>query len=312
MKYKIASYQNLFATTQNQGNMITNEDNIQISTYHVKKGASLNISFSDDDLSHNIVVIYIVLSGQIEVCEAASSKIVNANEMIILHPQNNFLIVVKEEANLICINNEGGGDIDQKHVELHKILKEAEENDTYVIGHNYRVSRYSLMIMQMIDPNHDDKSLRFAAGFHDIGKAKLDPAILNKPGKLTAEEFEHIKKHPAYSYEILKEHLGEKVANIAKCHHEKLDGSGYPNGLKAKDIPIESQIIAVADIFDALTTSRSYRDAYSFDQALAIMEEDVINNKINKDVYNALKTLIARKTIEEGKDNILRKQKDDQ
>ena len=85
--------------------MITNEDNIQISTYHVKKGATLNISFSDDGLSHNIVVIYIVLSGQIEVCEAASSKIVNANEMIILHPQNNFLIVVKEEANLICINN---------------------------------------------------------------------------------------------------------------------------------------------------------------------------------------------------------------
>lgn len=307
MNYKITSYQEILNTPDNKGIMLNNESNMQITTYHVKKGGSLNISFaSKEDFLKNPIVVYIVLKGQIEVCEANNSKVVNENEIIILYPKSNFMILVKEEANIICISTDGGGELNQRYVELHKVLKEAEEIDTYVIGHNYRVSRYSLMMMQMIDPNHDDETLRLAAGFHDIGKAKLDPAILNKPGKLTNEEFEHIKKHPVYSYEILKEKLNEKVAFIARCHHEKLDGSGYPDGLNAKDIPIESQIIEVADIFDALTTSRSYREAYSFDKALQIMEYDVINNKINKDVYNALKTLIDRKTIEEGKDNILR------
>ena len=113
--------------------------------------------------------------------------------------------------------------------------------------------------------------------------------------------------HPVYSYEILKEHIGEKVARIARCHHEKLDGSGYPDHLKGDEIPIQSQVIAIADIFDALTTARSYRDALSFEKALEIIHEDVRRNRLNKEAYEALKTLIERKTIVEGHDNTLRK-----
>lgn len=135
-------------------------------------------------------------------------------------------------------------------------------------------------------------NLNYAASYHDIGKIKISPDIVHKESSLTPKEFEVMKMHPIYSYEIIKPILGEDIAYIAKCHHEKLDGSGYPLHLKGDAIPIEAQIIAVADIFDALTTKRTYRDAYSFNDAIKIMEADVINHKINKEAYNALKKAI--------------------
>ena len=102
---------------------------------------------------------------------------------------------------------------------------------------------------------------------------------------------------------MLKRYLGTKVAGFARWHHEKLDGSGYPDGLRGDAIPLESRIMAVADIFDALTTSRCYRKAFSFEEALAIMDQDARSGKIDGEILAVLEKLIRDGKIVDGVDN---------
>ena len=291
----------------NYGEIINSDPHLEMTFYHVLQGATLKVSFeSEKDFLKNPCVVYQVLDGQVEVIESGSTSVIGKGQMIVLHPRHNFMVVAKEESNIICITNDGGGNLDLDHIELDDAIKVAEQNDPYVLGHNYRVSRYAILLMQAINPALNTDKLRLAAGFHDVGKAKLDPRILNKEGKLTDAEFKHIQSHPIHSYELLKDKADDKIANIARWHHEKLDGTGYPDGLKEKDIQIESQVIAVADMFDALTSKRCYRDAFSFAKALAILSEDANKGKINKDAVNALKQLIDQGTIVDGVDNQLR------
>ena len=113
-------------------------------------------------------------------------------------------------------------------------------------------------------------NLRYAALLHDIGKIGVSASILNKTGRLTYEEFEEIKRHPRISYNILKdvEFLGEGLRGILE-HHEKYDGSGYPIGLKEKDISVYGRILCIADAFDAMTSDRTYRKGMSMECAIA-------------------------------------------
>jgi len=110
---------------------------------------------------------------------------------------------------------------------------------------------------------------------HDVGKIGIRDDVLNKQGKLTPEEFEHIKEHPERSYRVV-----QQVPQLAKAldgilyHHERYDGGGYPAGLKGEAIPLQARIIQIADVFDALTSSRSYRPAYSWEKALSIMAQE--------------------------------------
>ena len=118
---------------------------------------------------------------------------------------------------------------------------------------------------------------------HDLGKISVPDSILTKPGKLTAEEFEIIKKHPQKSYEIidsilagLKDSMLMEIAkNIALYHHERYDGSGYPKGLKGHDIPLEARIMAIADVYDALVSKRCYKDSMSHEKACSIIKESM-------------------------------------
>lgn len=111
---------------------------------------------------------------------------------------------------------------------------------------------------------------------HDIGKVGIPDEILLKPGKLTAEEFEIIKTHPLVGYEVLKGSSSSVLragAEIALSHHEKFDGSGYPNGLEGEAIPLYGRIVAVADVFDALTSARPYKKAFDVEAARKIIQE---------------------------------------
>ena len=112
--------------------------------------------------------------------------------------------------------------------------------------------------------------LHRSATLHDIGKIGVPDSILNKPGRLTDEEFAIIKEHPARGHQIIRNvrSLRAEVGGV-RHHHERLDGSGYPDGLKGDAIPLDARIIAVADVFDALTSARAYRDAWSRERALA-------------------------------------------
>lgn len=143
--------------------------------------------------------------------------------------------------------------------------------------HNIRVgfSAYKLAYLLNIK---DYNIIKIAGLNHDIGKVYIPKDILNKPGKLTSSEFEIIKKHPLYSFLILKKKkYSEDICNIVKFHHESYNGEGYPFGLKAEEIPLGARIIKICDVFDALTNDRVYRKAISFTDALDIMDKESSN-----------------------------------
>lgn len=153
---------------------------------------------------------------------------------------------------------------------------EFKDHDTR--AHLWRMSQYSAFVAREMgfDPDWTE-NLRLAAPMHDIGKIGVPDAILNKPGKLTEEEWVEMRKHPAHGYEILKDtenELMQMSATIALCHHEKWDGSGYPRGLKGEAIPIEARIATIADVFDALTSKRIYKPSFSLEETLKIINND--------------------------------------
>ncbi len=162
--------------------------------------------------------------------------------------------------------------------------------DYYTYSHCVNVCIYTIAIGKKLGLKDSDiEILAHGAMLHDIGKAKIDPKILNKEGALTEEEFEVMKTHTTKGKVIL-ESLGELDQNILDCvlyHHEKMDGSGYPHALNHSKIPFFAQIVAVADIFDALTTKRSYKEALGSFPALRIMK-DRMSIGLNETALNAL------------------------
>jgi len=159
---------------------------------------------------------------------------------------------------------------------LRTLASAIESKDNYTGGHVLRVAHYaaSLAINLGLSP----KTVRvvyLGAIVHDVGKIAVSDIILNKPDKLTAAEYDQMKRHTIEGHRILSciDDV-EMVATVALCHQEKWDGTGYPSGLREEAIPVEARIVTVADVWDALTTDRPYRAAYSLQEALGTMESE--------------------------------------
>lgn len=137
-----------------------------------------------------------------------------------------------------------------------------EAKDMYTKSHCDRVTKVSLLIGKTMGLSREElTNLEYASLLHDIGKIGIPDVILNKKGKLTKEEYEIIKKHPEIGYEIInKVGFLKRSAQILLQHHERIDGNGYPKGLKGRDIEKLAKIIAVADSFDAMTSERTYKN----------------------------------------------------
>ena len=150
-----------------------------------------------------------------------------------------------------------------------------ESADSYTHGHCERVASYADQVARALGLSDTElTTIRLGAYLHDVGKVKVPHEILNKPGRLTAEEFEIIKQHPAWGVELLASiEFPWDLKPIIRWHHEKYDGTGYPDQLAGDAIPLGAQIIGIVDVYDALTTTRSYRPAMTHEQALACMRE---------------------------------------
>lgn len=286
--HKITNYKKEFSSNKVEALALYNNEQFSFEYYHLFKEHSLHINLDGEE---EIKLLYFLLKGKCEFYLDNERIVLEPFELLEINTTSGFNIYALEEISLLYISL-SDSKINLKTDELSKQIERLENKDDYLKGHNYRVSKYALIILEEMGLKLNTDNLNYAASYHDIGKIKISPDIVHKESSLTPKEFEVMKMHPIYSYEIIKPILGEDIAYIAKCHHEKLDGSGYPLHLKGDAIPIEAQIIAVADIFDALTTKRTYRDAYSFNDAIKIMEANVINHKINKEAYNALKKAI--------------------
>jgi PAS domain S-box-containing protein len=166
--------------------------------------------------------------------------------------------------------------------------KALELRDRETIGHAHRVIEMTLRVADRIGIRGDSlQHIRRGALLHDIGKMGIPDSILLKPGPLTPDEWEIMRQHPAHAYEMLKtiDYLSPAL-EIPYCHHERWDGNGYPQGLKGKNIPMSARIFAVVDVWDALTSDRPYRFAWSEHQALEYITKES-GRHFDPDVVNA-------------------------
>ena len=166
-----------------------------------------------------------------------------------------------------------------------------DAKDTYTNGHSSRVAEYSKMIAERAGYSNAEQNEIYMMGLlHDVGKIGVPDEVINKPDRLTDEEFELIKKHPVIGSRIL-ERIKErpKLATGARWHHERFGGGGYPEGISGDEIPEEARIIAVADAYDAMTSRRSYRDE---------MPQDKVRSEIEKGIGTQFDPKFARLMIE--------------
>jgi putative two-component system response regulator len=167
------------------------------------------------------------------------------------------------------------------------LIHALELRDPYTKGHSERVAEYSIMIAQALDIQPENiNAIKYGGWLHDCGKIGISENILHGEGPLDEAQLHIIKNHPLWGVNIVKDaHLSEITVNIIRYHHERFDGNGYPFGSKGDNIPLEARIVAVADVYDALTTKRSYRDAFLKETALEILSS-MKGNVLDPEIVN--------------------------
>jgi putative nucleotidyltransferase with HDIG domain len=276
--------------------LLTRGDGVEVLLHTIEKDKLFYVYPSDNP---NVLEFYLIQSGEI-LCEINDEKTIlgtgdyfsakGLTDHIHFTALTNvtFLWVTTEQT-FIHLSNEMSALMD--------IVKKVEAKDRYTYLHSDRVANYSIKIAKKMKLNRVQiENLNTASYIHDIGKVNVPEEILNKPSRLTVEEFEIIKKHPSDGAKMIKGTFYEEIAPIIEQHHERLNGSGYPKGLKGDDILLEARIIAVSDTFDAMTEDRVYRKASNAQEAF-----DVIKNSIgtlyDKEVVDAFEKVLK----EEGK-----------
>jgi HD-GYP domain-containing protein (c-di-GMP phosphodiesterase class II) len=181
--------------------------------------------------------------------------------------------------------------------QLNQFLLTISDHDLYTYTHSVNVGVLSLLLAKKYFGSSDRHNLReLGVGFflHDLGKIQVDPAIINKEGKLTFDELQAMRRHPLYGFNILNDanQLTTECKLIILEHHEKENGSGYPYGLYGEEIHVYARICSLVDMYDALTTDRPYRSRISPFQALNIIKSDV-NDSVQKDLFQNLVLLLG-------------------
>jgi putative two-component system response regulator len=172
-----------------------------------------------------------------------------------------------------------------------------DAKDAYTEGHAERVAHYSVAIGKKLGLPYDSlRHLRIGGVLHDIGKIGVPEAILNKPGPLTTEEFEIMKRHPVIGETICKPLRSLRdVLPIVRNHHERPNGSGYPDGMHGEEIPIEARIVCLADVYDALATTRSYKRAFPRERCIEMIRQDAAKGLFDPRVVEAFVAYLSER-----------------
>lgn len=159
---------------------------------------------------------------------------------------------------------------------VRSLVNAVDQKDQYTSGHSLRVGYFASLLGRALNLGSEDlQMLQWSALLHDVGKIGIRDDVLKKKGRLTEEEFDHIKEHPVRSHKVVEEvpQLAGALEGVLH-HHERFDGAGYPLGWAGENIPLQARIIQIADVFDALTSDRAYRPAYDWEAALDILREE--------------------------------------
>lgn len=156
------------------------------------------------------------------------------------------------------------------------LARAVEERDKFNVGHGKRTANYSVMIGKALGfTDERNRFLRFAGLLHDVGKIGIDDKILNKPGRLSEQEFDHVKRHPEIGEYILTPiSFLKDIAKVVRYHHERWDGGGYPDGLAGEEIPLDARILCIADYFDSVTSARPYRRPMELSDATELIRSE--------------------------------------
>src|SRR5690349_4132354 len=179
---------------------------------------------------------------------------------------------------------------------LEALVNALEAKDPYMRGHSARVADMSATIAHQLGLSEEEvEEVRVAGRLHDLGKIGTRESVLNKQGALTPEEFDHVKQHVVIGSQILAPlaHLGDIIGYV-RSHHERWDGTGYPDGRKGEDIPLGGRILGAAEVFDALTTSRPYQEKLTPEGAVTRMEE-LAGSVLDPKVCAALRAVVGRR-----------------
>lgn len=266
------------------------------------------------NLSHQIVGVFQVL---------------NKLEGDFTQKDEDLLIAIGSSAG-IAIENANLFNKQQKLIEEQKMLFSSfintlaasiDARDKITAGHSKRVTAYVELICDKLKLSDNQKEIiKNASLLHDIGKIGIKDSVLQKEGKLTAEEYEHIKEHVKFTHNILKNVYISKnfkeVSDIASSHHEKYDGTGYFKGLKGEEIPLGGRILAICDVFDAITSRRHYRNKMKIEEALKIIldgknthfDANLVNTFMNLSVFDIMNVIKENLKLTSETDEILLKE----
>jgi len=241
-------------------------------------------------------------TGRLEVCYLEART--ESAEGLFLSEEHSLLAAICERLGKVITRYTAQQNLQQSYEILNKTFEDTilafstivEIKDRYTAGHQLRVARIAEAIAREMNLTAEQvRVTRIAAIIHDIGKIYVPADILSRPGKLNDLEFEIIKTHAQYGHDILKTiNFPWPIAQVILQHHEKLDGSGYPNGIKGDDILLYARILTVADVVEAMASHRPYRSALGLDKAL----QEISNNKgklYDPDVVNACVKLFTEK-----------------
>lgn len=186
-------------------------------------------------------------------------------------------------------------DLDSAQAAVFAFSRAVEAKCPYTLGHSERVTDFAVRLaIHAGVPTADREILRRGAALHDIGKISTPDAILNKPAKLTPEEYSIIKQHPMQGVRIVEPLRSLRTAlPLIRWHHERMDGRGYPDGLTSEKIPLAARVLAIADVYDALSSERPYRRAMAHEQCLDVMWDDAQNGGLDGELVQCFEDLTS-------------------
>lgn len=272
-------------------NLLGVGDGTEIIQYELGKNSMF---FVNPSLHPETYEFYYIVKGQIEF----QDNIYNQFDYFdIRYTTENYGLKALEDTVLLFISSNTGEYETANN--FNEILKEQLESiqvkDHYTFEHCRRVKRLVIEIGKSLNLNDSDlKTLTLAAFCHDVGKINISDEILNKPDKLTTDEYSSMQKHVTYSFDIVKDTIDNDVAELLIMHHERLDGSGYPNGLQGEEISLLGRILAVADSFDAMTTDRVYKKGKDVETALTELYE--LSHQYDIEIVKILDEIIHKKS----------------
>lgn len=280
--------------------LLTRGDGVEIIQQSIEEGKLFYV-YPDDNLKS--LEFYFIISGEV-FCELGekSQKLGPEDYFTVRGLKEPIHFTALTKVTLLCVFTEQTFVHISKDIsELMEITKQVEKKDRYTHKHSDRVEKYSVKIAKRLKLGKESlENLTVASVLHDIGKIHVPVEVLNKPGKLTDEEYNLIKKHPIDGANMIRDSFYKELAPIIEQHHERLNGSGYPFGLKGDEILLEARIIAVSDTFDAMTEDRAYRKA--FNEGVALNElKRLTGSHYDKDVVEAFEQILK----EEGRIGVL-------